>query len=122
MSNYHFGGVFTNYFRTTGTCVDDAEEFDIGIPYDVYICKVIYANPATIVFWSDDTKTICKCHGGDTYSKETGLSICILKKLVGSTKVKEAFKDWIPDFNKVKPEESYEMTLAKVRKNQKENS
>lgn len=50
---------------------------------DVTITKVMFNKPATIVFWSDGTKTLTKCHEGDTYSREAGLSICILKKLCG---------------------------------------
>jgi len=63
----------------------------------VYITKILYREPATIVFWNDGTKTVAKCHGVDKYSPETGLSICCLKKLVGSTAVKRLISDWIPD-------------------------
>lgn len=42
--------------------------------------KVIFNKPATIVFWDDETKTIVKCSNEDTYSKETGLAMCICKK------------------------------------------
>lgn len=59
-----------------------------------YIKKVIYSNPATIVLWSDGTKTIAKCSEHDTYSPEAGLSICILKKLVGGTTLYNIFADW----------------------------
>ena len=67
----------------------------------MYITKVIYSNPATIVFWSDGTKTTSKVQKGDTYSKETGLTICILKKLVGGEQVAQLFKDWIVEENYV---------------------
>jgi len=65
----------------------------------VYIKQVIYNNPATIVFWSDDSKTVCVVNDedaySDTYSREAGLSICILKKLCGATRVYDIFHDWI---------------------------
>ena len=48
----------------------------------VYIKEVIYSNPATIVIWSDKTKTICKAVEDDTYNPEAGLAICILKKVL----------------------------------------
>ena len=70
------------------------------LPYvnpDVYIKEVIYSDPATIVFWSDNTKTVCKCRYPDTYSKETGLTLCVLKKIFGGTKLKHLMEDWIPD-------------------------
>ena len=42
------------------------------------IVKVIFNNPATIVYWLDGTKTVVKCQPGDVYSKETGLYNTIL--------------------------------------------
>ena len=64
---------------------------------EVYIKEVIFNNPATIVFWSDGTKTVSKCHGNDNYNAETGFMICCMKKLVGSTNFKKALKDWVPE-------------------------
>ena len=63
---------------------------------EVYITKVMYEEPATIVFWSDGTKTVTKCHGADIYSPEAGLAMCCLKKIVGSTNVKMLINDWTP--------------------------
>lgn len=48
------------------------------------VTKVIYHNPATIVFWSDGTKTVVKCGKGDTYDKEKGFYIACAKKLFGN--------------------------------------
>lgn len=45
------------------------------------IKKVIFNDPATIVYWKDGTKTIVKCQKGDTYDKEKGLALCFMKKL-----------------------------------------
>ena len=66
---------------------------------EVAISKIIYSKPATVVLWDDDTKTVAKCAPGDTYSKETGLAICILKKVMGPTAVHDVFADWIMDKN-----------------------
>lgn len=43
--------------------------------------KVIYNNPATIVFWKDGTKTVAKAQKGDRYNKKVGLMLNIIKKL-----------------------------------------
>lgn len=43
--------------------------------------KVIFNEPATIVFWKDGTKTIVKCSPNDEYDREKGLLMCIAKKL-----------------------------------------
>lgn len=63
---------------------------------DFYIKEVIYNDPATIVIWSDGDKTIAKCAEGDEYNPEAGLSICILKKLIGGAKLYNIFEDWLP--------------------------
>jgi hypothetical protein len=58
--------------------------------------RVIFNDPATVVKWRDGTKTIVKCQDGDTYSKETGLALCIAKKALGNTgKYNEIFRQWI---------------------------
>ena len=51
---------------------------------DVKVTKVIYHNPATIVFWSDGTKTVVKCDKNDTYDPEKGFYIACTKKLFGN--------------------------------------
>lgn len=62
------------------------------------IKNVIFNDPATIVIWSDDTKTVVKCQPGDTYSKELGLAMCISKKFLGNKgNFNEEFKKWIPE-------------------------
>lgn len=46
--------------------------------------KVIFHDPATIVFWNDGTKTVVKCQPGDAYNKEIGLALCFSKKMLGN--------------------------------------
>lgn len=55
------------------------------------IKKVIFNSPATIVYWSDNTKTVVKCGEGDIYDEEKGLAMAICKKLVG---LKEFYKQY----------------------------
>lgn len=42
-----------------------------------------YDNKTTVVFFSDGTKEHANCSENDTYSLEYGISICLLKKLLG---------------------------------------
>lgn len=49
-----------------------------------YPIKVIFHDPATIVFWDDGTKTVVKCQEGDTYNKELGFALCFAKKAMGN--------------------------------------
>lgn len=61
-----------------------------------YIKKVIFNDPATIVFWADGTKTVAKAHGDDKFDKEVGLTVCIAKKALGNRSHFDAvFKKWI---------------------------
>lgn len=62
---------------------------DVVIDWDMYfhkyeISKVIFHNPATIVFWEDGTKTVVTCQEGDLYDREKGLALCFMKKALGN--------------------------------------
>ena len=64
------------------------------------IKKVIFSKPATIVFWSDGTKTIVKCGENDIYDPEKGLAMAVAKKFLGTNKshsnYMNEFKKWLP--------------------------
>ncbi len=62
----------------------------------IYITKIIYARPATIVFWSDGVKTVTKCAKEDVFSSEVGLAMCILKRLNHNKSLKDLFSSWLP--------------------------
>ena len=46
--------------------------------------KIIYNGPATIILWTDGTKTVVKCKEGDPYSPEAGFALAVLKRLTGN--------------------------------------
>lgn len=58
--------------------------------------RVIFFYPATIVLWSDRTKTVVKVKEGEKFDKWTGLSMCICKKLYGD-KFHSVFKKHCTD-------------------------
>ena len=61
------------------------------------IKNVIFNDPATIVLWEDNTKTIVKCQDGDLFDPEKGLAMCITKKALGNkSNFNNIFKKWIP--------------------------
>ena len=61
------------------------------------IKKVIFNNPATIVFWSDGSKTVVKAHNDD-YDPEKGLAMAIAKKALGNEgNYYNVFKKWLPN-------------------------
>ena len=62
--------------------------------------KVIFNDPATIVLWEDGSKTIVKVQDGDTFDKEKGLAMALLKKLLGNNgSYYKEIKRWTEDEN-----------------------
>ena len=47
--------------------------------------KIIFNDPATIVYWKDGTKTVVKCQKGDDFDPEKGFAMAFLKKCWGNT-------------------------------------
>ena len=83
-----------------GTALKDSKLNCTIMPYGNFITpkKVIYNDPATIVFWEDGTKTIVKCQPGDTFSKETGLALAFMKKVHNNKgNYNDLFREWICD-------------------------
>ena len=64
------------------------------IDLDKEIDRVVFNDPATIVFWKDGTKTVTKCHNGDVFNKETGLAMCIVRKLTGNRNYNSVFEKY----------------------------
>lgn len=66
------------------------------------IRKVIFNDPATIVFWSDNTKTVVKARNGDIFDPEKGLAMAISKKMLGNQDgYYSDFKKWLPEEKEV---------------------
>ena len=74
-----------------------------GTRYDKYptlnanfIKRVIFSDPATIVFWEDGTKTVVKTQDGEKYDKEKGLAMAIAKRVFGNERdYYHVFKRWM---------------------------
>ena len=63
------------------------------------IKKVIFNNPATIVFWADGTKTVVKAENED-FDPEKGLAMAIVKKVFGNKgSYFNKIKRWTNDYN-----------------------
>lgn len=95
----------------------------IGGQY-VHIRKVLTNAPATVIFWSDGTKTVSRCSEEDTFNPEMGFTLCVLKKLMGTQNVKTLLKQWCPHDLCSITDENYvfhkNVTLADVRRKYKE--
>lgn len=71
----------------------------LGTPFSecLTIRKVIFNDPATIVFWGDGTKTVVKCQDGDIFDPEKGLAMAITKKALGNKgNYCNELKKWLP--------------------------
>lgn len=81
----------------------------LAVPYvsnfnSLDIINVIFNPPATIVFWSDNTKTVVKTQG-EAYDPEKGIAMAVSKKMLGNNKYEyyNTFKHWLKKFNKQYP-------------------
>ena len=64
------------------------------------IKKIMYKPPATIVFWNDGTKTVAVCEKEDTYNRELGFALCVLKKKYGNKKVHDMLDKYVHSVSK----------------------
>lgn len=85
--------------KTLGVIDERIEEM---VLQDVFkIKRVIFNNPATIVFWEDGTKTVVKAHG-DEFDEEKGLAMAIAKRALGNTgRYYNVFKKFVPKDDEV---------------------
>ncbi len=62
--------------------------------------RILYNPPATVVFWSDGTKSVAKCAPHERFDREKGLAIACAKKLLGDGYA-DAFKEFREPVNRV---------------------
>lgn len=78
------------------------------------IKKVIFNDPATIVFWEDGAKTVVKAQD-EPFDKEKGLSMAIVKRLYGNTgKYFDEIKRWVSDEEADRSVPPTAMPLSKI--------
>lgn len=129
--------VYGSPYRWNKLCVEAMIE---DKPIGAYgIEKVLFQNPATIVFWSDGTKTVVNCMDNveikkkvvdgkevtirkpkkaDTYSKENGLAMAIVKKWAGNNgNYNNIFREFIPEM--AQAEKEAKKAAKKAKKAQK---
>ena len=63
------------------------------LPLIPKITRVIFNDPATIVFWEDGTKTVVKAHD-EEFDPEKGLAMAITKKALGNDSYYPEIKKW----------------------------
>lgn len=110
-----FKHICYGYVDTDDVTLDKNIANDIGITSDAYkqiksltshqrereIKKVIFNEPATIVFWGDGTKTVVKCSKDDEFDPEKGLAMAIAKKFFGNENgYSKNIKKWTDTYEK----------------------
>lgn len=85
----------SNYFTP-----NKISSFSFHMDYRHQIKKVIFNDPATIIFWEDGSKTVVKCQPDDKYDKMTGFAMACAKYMFGNEgNYYEVFKKWVGDDN-----------------------
>lgn len=89
VSPYNYAAMSNRYGRTSTPSLS--------------ITNVIFNPPATIVFWSDKTKTVVKCdYEHEAYDPEKGIAMAISKKMLGNNKYEyyNCFLHWMKKYKK----------------------
>ena len=60
------------------------EKKTVYIPHAYRVKRIIYNDPATIVFWDDGTKTVVKRGEKETFNKYTAFCAALAKKMYGN--------------------------------------
>ena len=72
------------------------------------IKDVIFAPPATIVYWSDCTKTVVKCSEKDVFDPEKGLAMAVAKRCGGNNgSYYKEIRNWAEKSGKKYPGKPY---------------
>lgn len=83
---------------------------------DPVIKKVIFNPPATVLLWSDGSKTVVKCGEQDEFDPEKGLVMAITKKLFGGkgnyyNKIKNLLENAVYQYDK---DDVYDLNIPRT--------
>lgn len=77
------------------------------------ITNIEFRDPATIVFWSDGTKTVVRCQNGEPYDPEKGMAMAICRKVYGNERdYYHLFLHWMKKARKAEPPKKDEKPVA----------
>lgn len=72
----------------------ERHSLDRAIDLDKEIEKVVFNDPATVIFWKDGEKTVSKAKNGDKFNKETGLAMALVRRLCGNRNYNKVFEKY----------------------------
>ena len=85
----------------TNTGINTGINFNFSPPAPIKVKKVIYNNPATIVYFTDGSKTVVKACEDDRFDEQIGLLMCIAKRFLGDD-FHRVLKENVPNYEKKK--------------------
>jgi hypothetical protein len=92
LKNYHVTLKDDDFLDAMRYCYNDilsvekyAEFMELRVNIPGMIDRVIFNDPATIVYWKDGSKTVVKRAEDDIWDSEKGISMAIVKKVCGYT-------------------------------------
>ena len=74
---------------TWSTDADNRVRPELGKDIIPEVDRIIFHDPATIVFWTDGTKTVVKCMEGQKFSEYYGFLAALAKKIYGTNSAVE---------------------------------
>lgn len=95
-----------NFYRLTNSLADKLNDKTCNTNSPT-IKNVIFNDPATIVFWTDNTKTVVKCQDGEKFDPEKGITMAYFKKMHGNKgHYFEEIKKWTKQYYEKYPIDS----------------
>lgn len=118
-SDMIFDEVYDKY-RGLVTNTNYANPMFPTIIFDLFIEKLIFNGPTTIVLWKDGTKTVVKCKEGDTDNKEFAFLYALAEKLyTGPKGSKNEFKRFLAKYISQAEKEEAEKNEKRTHKEKK---
>ena len=98
------------YYSEQGNYYHNILSASMKVKVDIpgMIDRVIFNDPATIIYWKDGSKTVVKRSDDDIWDSEKGLCMAIIKKLYGNTSFIKRFMEPEEDIKILTVEEACE--------------
>ena len=115
LNNYHVTLKDDDFLDAMRYCYNDilsvekyAASLELRVNIPGMIDRVIFNDPATIIYWKDGSKTVVKRAEDDIWDPEKGISMAIIKKLCGYTSFIKNFKEPEEEMSIITVEEACE--------------
>jgi hypothetical protein len=84
--------------RYMGADIVKKEETKMNRKKSLGIKNIIFNEPATIIFWSDNAKTVVKCQEGDVFDPEVGVAMAVMKRALGTNETDSNYLDKVKKY------------------------